>query len=320
MTESEKYSFELSPEEGKNRLDRYLARMFPDYSRTHISHLIEEGFVRVNEEKTPKPGTRIKPGDRIEIEIPAMVVPKVLPEEMDLDIVYEDDRLLVVNKAAGMMVHPAGHIMSGTLVNGLMAYCAALGDELPARAGLVHRLDQDTSGILVVAKDYNAHHYLARQFERRTAMRRYAGLVAGVFELDTGRIDVPVGKDREHWPRMKVMGAEGKEAVTEYEVVERFAESTLLSIKPITGRTHQIRVHLAWFGHPILGDTRYGMGNRYNTLVGAFSRQLLHAQDLGLCHPDPPHEYMEFTSELPLDFQEAVSVLRQGKRPSLSPE
>ena len=280
------------------RLDRYLAVVIPKTSRAQIQRLIAQRHVQVNG-KVFKSSHRLHPGDEIEIEFPKPSLPELQAEPIPLNILYEDRHLLVVDKPAGLVVHPAPGHPSGTLVNALLAHQPKLSSLAgPFKPGIVHRLDKDTSGLLVVAKDDETHRSLAKQFAARSVHRMYLALVQGVVQQDEGTIDAPVGRHPFQRQRMTVRYGSSKEAITRYRVKKRFPNATLLELFPQTGRTHQLRVHLAHLGHPILGDTRYGV-------KGDLPRQALHAHALGFQHP-VKGRWVEFTSPLPADLAQAI--------------
>ena len=291
------FTFIVAKEDNNPRLDIYLAQALPQpISRTFIQHLIAQGRGRVN--ATPvKSHRKIKEGDRIVVELESPAPQKLHPENIPLEIIYEDADILVINKPVGMVVHPAAGNYSGTLVNALLYHCEKLSDlNHPLRPGIVHRLHKDTSGVMVVAKNNASHIALARQFEEHSIRRKYVALVDGLVEFDEGMVDMPLGRHARDREKMAVTFTKSREAQTEYKVVKRLGDKTLLEIFPRTGRTHQIRVHLAYLGHPVLGDKKYGMAT-------SFTRLALHAQTLGLVHPTQGR-HMEFNSDLPPEFQE----------------
>jgi ribosomal large subunit pseudouridine synthase D (EC 5.4.99.-) len=253
-----------------------------------------------------RPAYRLTPGDRITVTFPEE--PTVRPESLPLDIVYEDEYLLVVNKPAGMVVHPAARIVSGTLVNALLAHCPQVADVGgPDRAGIVHRLDRETSGLIVVAKNPEAHAALQRQFKRRLVRKTYVALVEGQVQPRKGIIEVPIGRDPKDRTRMAVSRT-GRPAVTQYRVVEVFPQYTLLEVRPHTGRTHQIRVHLAWLGYPVVGDRVYG--RRRQTLLP--DRHFLHARELAFTHP-VTGEKLVLSAPLPPELTALLNQLRREK-------
>ena len=285
------------------RLDVFVSEN-SDISRSQITKLIKDGHVLVNGKKV-KTGYTTKMGDVIDIDyVKEEMVAK--PEEMDLDIVYEDEDLLVVNKANGVVVHPAPGNYSGTLVNGLLYHfknnlSTINGEERP---GIVHRIDADTTGLLVIAKNDKAHEKLAEQFANKTNHRVYYALVWGVIENDTGTIDAPIGRDSKDRKKMCVTDVNSKEAITHFKVLERYKNATLLELKLETGRTHQIRVHMKYIGHPVVNDAVYS-----NKKVFDETGQCLHAKELGFIHPRTG-KYMEFDSELPECFINIQNILK----------
>ena len=296
-------TFVVPPEEAGERLDRVLADRFPDLSRAQLQRLIRSGAITVND-TVVRPAYRLAPGDRITVTFPEE--PTVRPEPFPLDIVYEDDHLLVVNKPAGMVVHPAARMVSGTLVNALLAHCPQVADVGgPDRAGIVHRLDRETSGLIVVAKDPETHAALQRQFKRRLVRKTYVALVEGQVHPREGIIEVPIGRDPKDRTRMAVSRT-GRPAVTQYRVVEFFPQYTLLEVRPHTGRTHQIRVHLAWLGYPVVGDRVYG--RRRQTLLP--DRHFLHARDLAFTHP-VTGEKLALSAPLPPELTAVLNQLRR---------
>ncbi len=292
-------------EEGGERLDRLLATRLPDLSRAQLQRLIKSAQVTVND-RPSKPAYRAEAGDRVTVRLPDEPETAVRPEAIRLDIVYEDDVLLVVNKPAGMVVHPAAGHTSGTLVNALLAHCPQVADVGGLeRAGIVHRLDKDTSGLLVVAKDAATHAELQRQFKHRQVHKTYLALVEGRVQPREGVIEAPVGRDHQDRKRMAVVRS-GRPAATHYRVVETFRDFTLLEVHPQTGRTHQIRVHLAWMGYPLVGDRVYG--RRKQALLP--DRHFLHARQLRFTHPVTGVE-VDLIAPLPPELVEVLERLRK---------
>jgi len=263
----------------------------------------------------PKPGYKVKPGDEIRASIPAPVTPELQPEPIPLDILYEDSDLVVINKPKNIVVHPSPGHKSGTLVNALLAHCDNLsGVGGIRRPGIVHRLDKDTSGVLVVAKNDDAHWGLADQLRKHTMKRRYVALVRGDIANERGIIDAPIGRHPVDRKKMAVVARRmGKDAVTRFEVLERFGTYTFIRLTLRTGRTHQIRVHMYYIGHPVAGDPKYGNAQSDNEL--GLESQALHAETLGFRHPGTG-EYLEFSSPLPEDFEKALAILRNRKNKS----
>jgi 23S rRNA pseudouridine1911/1915/1917 synthase len=287
-------------QEGK-RLDKFLVEALGGrFSRTFIQKVIDAKNVRVNDECVSA-HYRVCPGEKIKVAIPPPENLELKGENIPLDIVYEDKDLLVLNKTPGMSVHPVGAILTGTLVNALLAHCrdlSGIGGVL--RPGIVHRLDKDTSGLLVVAKNDATHNNLAGQFRNRTVRRKYIALVKGIVQLDNGRIELPIARRKTDITKMGISFADEKKkkAVTNYRVLKRFKDFTMLELSLETGRTHQIRVHLSHLGHAILGDRLYGSAR-------GLGRQALHAKTLGFFHPGTK-KYMEFDSPLPSDMRELI--------------
>lgn len=304
----QKVELTVAEEMSGKRLDSVLAGMMPEYSRSFIQKLFENGSITVGGDPCSEKKRKAAAGDIVEITIPQPERLEVEAEDIPLDIVYEDDELLVVDKPAGMVVHPAPGNHSGTLVNALMYHC---GDALSSingviRPGIVHRIDKDTSGLLMVAKTDRAHNALSAQLAEHSITRRYKAIVYSNIKEDEGTVDKPIGRDPGNRLRNAVVYTNSKNAVTHYRVLERFGGFTLVEAVLETGRTHQIRVHMAYIRHPLLGDTLYGPAkNRYGA-----KRQMLHAGVLGFVHP-VTGEYMEFNSSLPQDFEDVLAKLRK---------
>jgi 23S rRNA pseudouridine1911/1915/1917 synthase len=317
-----KIKISASQKASGKRIDLFLSQEAPGLSRAFVQRLISDHRILVDGKPT-KPSYRIRGGERIEIEVPPPEKPSLEPEDIPLDIVYEDSDLLVVNKRAGMVVHPAAGNYSHTLVNALLFHCKDLsGINGILRPGIVHRLDKNTSGLLVVAKNDSAHLGLAGQIEARTLLREYVAITWGHMPDDEGAIEAPIGRAMRDRKKMAVTRLKGRESLTQYQVLERFDLCDLLSIRLKTGRTHQIRVHLSYLNHPVLGDPEYGGRQRWikgvydrerpfaQRLLGAIDRQALHAKKLGFVHPRTS-EYMEFDSEDPEDIGAVLSFLRR---------
>ncbi|MFH1996156.1 MAG: RluA family pseudouridine synthase [Candidatus Omnitrophota bacterium] len=295
----QKLSFTINEEDAGDRLDRFLARMCSDeFSRSFIKKMIDSGCVTVNG-KVEKPHQKVRPGEIVAVNVPESKPPEsALPEDIPVDIVYEDDDVVVVNKAAGMVTHPAPGNYTGTLVNALLYRCSSLssvGGQF--RPGVVHRIDKDTSGLVVIAKNDKAHRWLAKQFKNRRVKKIYAALVQGIVQLDNGIIDVPIARSKTDRKRMGVAFVESKPAVTKYHVVKRYKDFTRLELELETGRTHQIRVHMSYLGHPLLGDRKYG------ARACSLARHALHAKQLGFKHP-ATKRFMEYESALPDDIKD----------------
>lgn len=293
-------------EETGERIDKIISKLNSEWSRSQVQEWIKNGDVLVND-KTVKPNYKCNSNDVIVINIPEPKNLDVEPEEMDLDIYYEDEDVLVVNKPRGMVVHPAPGHLHGTLVNGLMAHCKDLsGINGVLRPGIVHRIDKDTSGLLMVAKNDMAHESLVNQLVNKTVTRKYQAIVHGVIPHDHGTIDAPIGRDKNDRQSMAVVD-NGKEAVTHFRVIERFDKFTHVECVLETGRTHQIRVHMKYIGYPLAGDPKYGPKK---TLP--IDGQALHAGILGFSHPRT-NEYLEFQAPLPDDFQQLLNHLRNSR-------
>jgi len=312
----------VPPGQSKVRLDKFLVDHMEGVSRSRLQKLLDAGKVTVDG-KPAKAHHPVRPSENIEVILPAPKKLEIRPENIPLNIVYEDEHLLVVNKPAGMVVHPAFAAYSGTLVNALLYHCHNLsGIGGVQRPGLVHRLDKDTSGLLVVAKDDATHQHLSEQFRQRTVEREYWAVVWGHFRKKTGRIETPIGRSPKDRTRMTVL-KEGKQAITEYEVLEEFLLTSLVRVKLETGRTHQIRVHFAHTGHPVFGDPTYGGRNRQLGGLSApqrewvvpilenMPRQALHAKTLGFTHPITGQK-MFFDSELPDEMHQVLQQLRSA--------
>ena len=285
------------------RLDVFLAKALEEApSRTFVKRLIDEGFVLVDD-KQVKAHQKVLEGQKVSVDIPEDFIKPmdVAPENIPLDIFYEDERLAVVNKPVGMIVHPTTSVFHGTLVNALLYHCQQLSDvNAKFRPGIVHRLDQETSGLILIAKDNKAHEKLARQFAEHTVKKRYVALVEGDVEFEEGLIDAPLGRHPIHREKRDVnYSDEGKDSVTFYKVIKRVPKVTMVALFPQTGRTHQLRVHMAHIGHPILGDQKYGRKL-------SFPRLALHAQSIGFTHPSTGH-YVEFSSTPPKEFLDRMS-------------
>ncbi len=274
----------ITEEHVGTRLDRFLVSMLTATSRTTVQQLISDGGILVNE-RTSKPGYVLRNGDEVEVSSTTAkpAASTVAPHLLPLDIVYEDDDLLVINKQAGMVVHPAAGHADDTLVNALLARYPALQDAEGDRPGIVHRLDRDTSGLIIVAKNLPTQAALIEQMKRHEITKRYLALVEGNVSLDHGSIDAPIGRDQRHRQKMAVTAVGSREAITHFHVLERFQRHTLLLVQLETGRTHQIRVHLQAIGHPVVGDPVYGSGHTNPHIP--LHRQFLHASQLSFTHP-----------------------------------
>ncbi len=289
------------------RLDLFILSKIGGLSRSYINKIIKDGLVKVNG-SLEKPSYKLKFVDIIEVHIPAPVEPEILAEKIDIDIIFEDDYVLVVNKPQGMVVHPAHGNDSGTLVNALLYYCSNLsGINGVKRPGIVHRLDKDTSGLIMVAKTNEAHIALSKQLKERTIIRKYMALVEGIIKTDSGIIETFIGRHPNDRKRMAVLKKGGRVAITRYNTIEYFDNNTLIEAQLETGRTHQIRVHMSYLGHPVVGDLLYGYKKQKYQLKG----QLLHSYILGFEHPFTG-EYMEFYSPVPCYFEEVLNRLKQS--------
>lgn len=296
----------VSEDQTSERLDKFLSTTEPEWSRTQVQQWVKDGLIEVNG-KQVKANYKVQAGDEIKVEIPDPEVLDVEAEPMDLDIYYEDADVLVVNKPRGMVVHPAPGHVSGTLVNGLMAHCTDLsGINGVMRPGIVHRIDKDTSGLLMVAKNDMAHESLVNQLVAKTVTRKYTTVVHGIIQHDTGTIDAPIGRDKKDRQSMTVTKESAKQAVTHFDVIERFQDFTVVECRLETGRTHQIRVHMKYIGYPLAGDPKYGPRKTVD-----FNGQLLHAGVLGFDHPRTG-EYIEFTAPIPADMQAFIDSLRNN--------
>ncbi|EHI99596.1 pseudouridine synthase, RluA family [Clostridium sp. DL-VIII] len=300
----EKNIFVVDEKDQGIRIDKYLSEVFNDKSRSFIQGLIEKENIKVNN-KIPKSNYKIKSSDEIEVIIDEPEILNVDPEDIPIGILYEDKDIIVVNKEQGMVVHPAPGNYNGTLVNALLFHCTDLSSiNGVVRPGIVHRIDKDTSGVLVVAKNDESHNKLSEQLKDHSMKREYYALVEGRIKNDKGTIDKPLARSKKD--RLKIGIVEGgKRAVTHYQVIERYNGYTLIKCVLETGRTHQIRVHMASIGYPLVGDPLYGFKKQRFKLKG----QMLHAKTLGFIHPSK-NEYIEFTTELPEYFQIILDKLR----------
>lgn len=288
------------------RIDRFLCTDLGDLSRSYIQKLLKEGAIRVNG-KSVKANYKLNAGDEIRVQIPDPEPLDILPEDIPLDIIYEDDDILVVNKPKGMVVHPAPGHYSHTLVNAVLYHCGGSlsGINGVLRPGIVHRIDMDTTGSLLICKNDRAHQILADELKEHNITRRYHAVVHGNLKEDTGTVNAPIGRHPVDRKKMSTKAPNGRHAVTHYRVLERFGNYTYIECELETGRTHQIRVHLASIGHPILGDTVYGPAKCPFKLEG----QTLHAKILGIVHPSTG-KYMEFDAPLPEYFVTLLKRLR----------
>ena len=304
----------LEPAHSGWRLDRALADAVPTLSRERLKALIRSGHLAGDASPVRDPATKVRGNEHFRLEVPEPTRAHNAPQDIPLTIVFEDDHLLVVDKPAGLVVHPAAGNLDGTLVNALLHHC---GDSLSgiggvARPGIVHRIDKDTSGLLVVAKTDVAHEGLAKQFAAHSIDRRYAAIVSGVPKANAGTVDAPLARSSANRKKIAIVeGARGKRAVTHWKRLEILDDAALVECSLETGRTHQVRVHMASIGHPLLGDPVYGRGKGHRELLKSlgFHRQALHAAHLGFTHPVTKHR-LSFSSGMPADMQELFNQLR----------
>lgn len=308
----------IVPEEDSGtRLDAFLASHIEGWSRARLQRLIEDSDVLVNG-RAAKASYKLRANDEIEAELTTLPATSFLPEDIPIEVVYEDDDLIVINKPAGIVVHPGAGAKTGTLANALAFHFQNLSTAGGSgRPGIVHRLDKDTSGLLVAAKTEQAHENLADQFRAREVFKSYVALVHGQVERDRGEINEPIARDPRHRTRMAIMRG-GRSALSIYRARERFARFTLIDVELKTGRTHQIRVHLAWLKHPVVGDETYGSGRDHTVAdpqirsqIGKLGRQFLHAEKLGFTHPKSG-ERLNFTSPLPTELQKLLDTIRSA--------
>ena len=300
-------SFEVQFEQEGERLDKFLSTIYPDFSRAFFQKLIKNQKVWVNDQNQ-KASFPVHTDDLVKIEIPDAVETTIVPEDIPLDILYEDQDLLIVNKPKGMVVHPSAGHYTGTLVNAIMYHCkdSLSGINGEIRPGIVHRIDMDTTGSFIVCKNDEAHVDIAQQIKEHSVNRIYVGIVCGNVKDDEGTIEGPIGRHPIERKKMAINEKNGKPAITHYKVLERFGNYTYMQFKLETGRTHQIRVHMASIGHPLLGDALYSSNrSTFKNLQG----QTLHAQTIGFIHPKTG-EYMEFSAPLPEYFKKLLSILQ----------
>jgi 23S rRNA pseudouridine1911/1915/1917 synthase len=297
------YTFTPDEEQKNLRIDKFLSEQLPDQSRSYLQKLLKEGNVTVNE-KTVKANYKVQLSDTVKLELPEPECPDILPEDIPLDILYEDEDVLIINKPKGMVVHPSAGHYTHTVVNAVMFHCKEhlSGINGVMRPGIVHRIDMDTTGAIVICKNDMAHQSLAKQLKDKTNTREYVALVHGNIKEDSGTIDAPLGRSKVDRKKQAVV-KDGRNAVTHFEVLKRYGDYTLVKCVLETGRTHQIRVHMKYIGHPLVGDQLYGprktLGN---------SGQFLHAEKLGFIHPRT-NEYLEFTAPLPENFKKLLESL-----------
>lgn len=303
-------NLEVLPEDADSRIDRFLAQQIPEQSRSFLQKLIREEQITVNG-RPVKANYRLQPEDQVLVVVPDPQLPDILPENIPLDILYEDSDVLVINKPKGMVVHPAAGHYSHTVVNAVMYHCQ---DNLSGingvmRPGIVHRIDQDTTGAIVICKNDHAHQSLALQLKEHSITRSYRAIVWNNLKEEEGTVDRPIGRHPVDRKKMAVNEKNGKRAVTHYRVLERFGRFTYIECRLETGRTHQIRVHMASIGHPLAGDAVYGPKN----VIRALNGQCLHAKELGFVHP-VTGKYMQFDSPLPAYFNDYLTKLRKECR------
>ena len=293
--------YELTAESAAGqRIDKYLSGQLADLSRSYLQKLLKDGGVEVNK-KPVKSNYKLSEGDQIRLEVPEAVEPEITAEDMDLDILYEDKDIILVNKPKGMVVHPAAGHYTGTLVNALMYHCREdlSGINGVLRPGIVHRIDMDTTGVLIACKNDQAHNSIAAQLKEHSITRRYQAIVHGVVKEDEGVVDAPIGRHPQDRKKMCINHQNGKSAVTHYRVLKRFSGFTHIECRLETGRTHQIRVHMQYLGFPLVGDYLYNPDMEY------IHRQALHSWKLSFIHPITK-EPMEFTAELPKDMKKIL--------------
>ena len=303
----DKIIFQVEKENTGIRIDKYLSDNMENISRSYLQKLLKDKSITVNN-KAIKANYKVQEGDMVSVSVPEPEEPDILPEEIPLDILYEDDSLMVVNKPKDMVVHPSAGHTSGTLVNAVLFHCKGnlSGINGIMRPGIVHRIDKDTTGALLICKTDTCHRILAEQLKVHSITRKYRAVVQGNLKDDEGTVEGPIGRHTTDRKKMAINYKNGKEAITHYRVLERFGNATYIECQLETGRTHQIRVHMASIGHPLLGDTTYGSSKNPYHLQG----QALHAMVLGFLHP-VTNEYMEFTAPLPEYFLKLLGKLRK---------
>ncbi len=310
------HTFTTSENDAKERLDIFLHEKLPGTTRSNLKHIISEGLVKVGGKRVMKAGHRLKSHEEVEITLPEVETDELKAEPIELDILFEDDSLIVINKGAGLAVHPGAGRLTGTLASALLHHTEKLSSVGgPLRPGIVHRLDKDTTGVMVVAKDDETHNKLAKQFKEHTIKRSYHAVVWGVTDDDEGDIDMPLGRSPKDRKKISIDAKKTREARTHYKVLKRFDGFSLLELTPHTGRTHQIRVHLAAINHPVVGDTLYGkrkipsaLGKPIADRIKGVKRQCLHAITLGFIHPRSGKE-MNFEAPYPSDIERLIEEL-----------
>lgn len=306
-----KKSYSVNPENKGERLDIFVS-LKSGLTRSNIQRLIKDGLLLVNS-LSEKAGYRIKGGDRIKLTIPDKPVTSLIPEDIPLDVIREDSHIIVVNKAQGMVIYPSSGHRSGTLMNAVAAKCKSLASiGAPLRPGVVHRIDKDTSGLIVIAKNDSTYLHLTKQFKNREVEKQYTALIYGSPKKDRGEISAAIGRSVSDRKRMSTKTRKGREAITQFEVIKRFKTASLIKVKLVTGRTHQIRVHFAASGHPVLGDRTYGKKTviKFAQKTISFTRQMLHAYSLKFKHPGTD-KLIELTAPLPEDMERAIKELAQ---------
>lgn len=302
------FDFVITEEMEDERIDKCLSALIDSLSRSYIQKLFKDGKITVNEQVILKSSFRVKADDKVKLILPPAIVPDILPENIPLSVLFEDQDVIVINKPKGMVVHPAPGHYTGTLVNALLYHCHGdlSGINGILRPGIVHRIDRDTTGSIIACKNDEAHRRIADQLKEHSIVRRYHAIVCGNLKEDTGTIHTQIGRHPNDRKKMAVLSAGGKEAITHYKVLKRFGKYTYIECRLETGRTHQIRVHMAHLGHPLLGDTVYGPKDCPFSLEG----QTLHAKILGFIHPKTG-EYIETDAPLPEYFETLLSVLQK---------
>lgn len=302
------FDFVITEEMEDERIDKCLSALIDSLSRSYIQKLFKDGKITVNEQVILKSSFRVKADDKVKLILPPAIVPDILPENIPLSVLFEDQDVIVINKPKGMVVHPAPGHYTGTLVNALLYHCHGdlSGINGILRPGIVHRIDRDTTGSIIACKNDEAHRRIADQLKEHSIVRRYHAIVCGNLKEDTGTIHTQIGRHPNDRKKMAVLSAGGKEAITHYKVLKRFGKYTYIECRLETGRTHQIRVHMAHLGHPLLGDTVYGSKDCPFSLEG----QTLHAKILGFIHPKTG-EYIETDAPLPEYFETLLSVLQK---------
>lgn len=302
------FDFVITEEMEDERIDKCLSALIDSLSRSYIQKLFKDGKITVNEQVILKSSFRVKADDKVKLILPPAIVPDILPENIPLSVLFEDQDVIVINKPKGMVVHPAPGHYTGTLVNALLYHCHGdlSGINGILRPGIVHRIDRDTTGSIIACKNDEAHRRIADQLKEHSIVRRYHAIICGNLKEDTGTIHTQIGRHPNDRKKMAVLSAGGKEAITHYKVLKRFGKYTYIECRLETGRTHQIRVHMAHLGHPLLGDTVYGPKDCPFSLEG----QTLHAKILGFIHPKTG-EYIETDAPLPEYFETLLSVLQK---------